>query len=329
MTAPTPPPDPPAWGPPAWAPGPHESGPPPPGPPPAGAPALAPARVATGPAPPRVWSVFLAFGVVVGCVVTVPGVVIAVWVALQAGPHVLFDPATSKGAIEKVAFSFPGISLAVLLNALAIAGVALTAAALSPVAWRTRLRLGRPRFSWALVPVLVIGVLALSQALDALAVLLGISNHGFLPRLRQLVRSLPPGSLAVLAVIMGAAPGFCEEVFFRGYLQARLIERWGPAAAVATSAVLFGALHLDPVQAPMAAVLGLYLGHVAWRAESIWPAVVCHAVNNVVATLSGALVPEHLGGRVSCLVQLTVGVALAAASLALLHRGTPRSAVTS
>jgi membrane protease YdiL (CAAX protease family) len=207
--------------------------------------------------------------------------------------------------------------------------VALVAARLSPVAWRSRLRLGPPRCSWSVVAVLVIGVLALSQGLDALAVLLGIQNHGFLPRLRQLVRSLPPGSLAVLAVIMGAAPGFCEEVFFRGYLQARLIERWGPAAAVATSAVLFGALHLDPVQAPMATVLGLYLGHVAWRAESIWPAVVCHAVNNVVATVGGALIPENMGGRGACVVQIVVGLALALGSLALLHRGTPRSAVTS
>jgi uncharacterized protein len=280
------------------------------------------------PAPPRVWSVFLGYGLVVGCVVTVPGIAIATWVVLEAGLRALLDPASSKGAIERVAFSFPGISLVVILNAAALAGVALVAARLSPVAWRTRLRLGPPRCSWALVPVLVIGVLALSQAVDALAVLLGIHNHGFLPRLRQLVRSLPPGSLAVLAVIMGAAPGFGEEVFFRGYLQSRLIERWGPAAAVATSALLFGALHLDPVQAPMATVLGLYLGHVTWRAESIWPAVICHAANNVVATVGGALLPENMGGRVACVIQLIVGLALAAGSLMLLGRATRRSTAT-
>jgi uncharacterized protein len=276
--------------------------------------------------PPRVWTVFLAYGVVVGCVLTVPGFAVALWVVLRSGLRPLLDPATSRAAIEQVAFSFPGISLAVGLNALALAGVALVAARLSPAPGWRRLLLVRPRCSWAVLPALIIGVLALSQALDALAVLLDIHNRGFLPRLRQLVRSLPPGSLAVLAVIMAAAPGFCEELFFRGYFQSRLVERWGPAAAVATSAVLFGALHLDSVQSPMAAVLGLYLGHVAWRTGSIWPGVVCHAANNLVATLGGALLPENMGGRGACVLQLIVGLALAVGSLALLERATRRSA---
>jgi uncharacterized protein len=267
--------------------------------------------------------------VVVGCVLTVPGIAVATWVALRVGLGVLLDPAASRTAIEGVAFSFPGISLVVVLNAAALVGVSFVAARLSPAPWQERLRLGPPRCSWAVVPVLILGVLALSQALDALVVLLDLQNRGFLPRLRQLVRSLPPGSLAALAVVMGAAPGFCEEVFFRGYLQTRLTERWGPAAAVALSALLFGVLHLDAVQGPMATVLGLYLGHVAWRAGSVWPAVVCHAANNVVATLGGALLPENMGGRGACVIQLLVGLVLAAGSLALLQRATRRSAVTS
>jgi hypothetical protein len=271
--------------------------------------------------------VFLAFGVVVGCVLTVPAVAVTLWVALRGGVRLLLDPATSKAAIEGAAYSFPGLSMVVALNARALAGVSFVAARLSPAPWKARLRLGPPRCSWALAPVLILGVLALSQALDAFVVLLDLHHRGFLPRLRQLVRSLPPGSLAVLAFIMGAFPGFCEELFFRGYMQTRLAERWGGASAVAVSALLFGALHLDPVQAPMAAVLGLYLGHVTWRAASIWPAVVCHAANNVVATLGGALLPETMGGRAACVVQIVVGLALAAGSLALLHRATPRSAV--
>jgi hypothetical protein len=260
--------------------------------------------------------------VVTGTVMTAQGLVVLALVVVQSGLPALLDAKHLTAAVTQAATSFPGLSLAVLCSGVALVMIAVAAAALSPVPWRARLRLGRPSCSWALVPVLVIGVLALSQALDALAVLLELQGRGALPKLRQLMRGLPPGSLALMAAVMGLAPGLSEELVFRGYMQPRLIERWGGARGVAATALLFGALHLDPVQAPMAAVLGLYLGHVAWRANSVWPAVVCHVANNVVATLSMAWAPDHLGGRVSCVVQLVAGVALAAASLKVLERAT-------
>jgi membrane protease YdiL (CAAX protease family) len=87
-------------------------------------------------------------------------------------------------------------------------------------------------------------------------------------------------ALSILAV--GVAPA-CEEIAFRGYLQTTLSLRRSPAGAIAAGAVLFAALHLDPVRFPALVVLGLVFGWLTWRAGSVWPAIAAHAVNNGVA----------------------------------------------
>jgi len=51
-----------------------------------------------------------------------------------------------------------------------------------------------------------------------------------------------------LAVAMAAAPGVTEELFFRGFVQVRLVERLGGLAGIAVTALLFGLLHFDLVQ---------------------------------------------------------------------------------
>jgi hypothetical protein len=75
----------------------------------------------------------------------------------------------------------------------------------------------------------------------------------------------------------------CEELTFRGYLQSTLSLRRGPAVAIASGAVLFATLHLDPVRFPALVVLGTVFGWLTWRAGSVWPAVAAHAANNGLA----------------------------------------------
>ncbi|HEY6003257.1 MAG TPA: type II CAAX endopeptidase family protein [Anaeromyxobacter sp.] len=89
--------------------------------------------------------------------------------------------------------------------------------------------------------------------------------------------------LALAAVAIFLAPA-CEEIAFRGYVQTTLGLRRGPAAAVMGAAVLFALLHMNPVLFPALVVLGAIFGWLAWRAGSIWPAVVAHAVNNAISS---------------------------------------------
>jgi membrane protease YdiL (CAAX protease family) len=85
--------------------------------------------------------------------------------------------------------------------------------------------------------------------------------------------------LALAAVATLVAPA-CEEIAFRGYVQTTIGLRRGPAAGILGAALLFALLHMNPVLFPALVVLGAVFGWLTWRAGSIWPAVLAHAVNN-------------------------------------------------
>jgi membrane protease YdiL (CAAX protease family) len=101
--------------------------------------------------------------------------------------------------------------------------------------------------------------------------------------------------LALAAVATLLAPA-CEEIAFRGYVQTTLGLRRRPAAAVLAAAALFALLHMNPVLFPALVVLGAVFGWLAWRAGSIWPAVLAHAVNNGISSslaLAGPVAPSE------------------------------------
>jgi CAAX protease family protein len=89
--------------------------------------------------------------------------------------------------------------------------------------------------------------------------------------------------IALAAIATFLAPA-CEEIAFRGYVQTTLALRRGPAAAVAGAALLFALMHMNPALFPALVVLGSLFGWLAWRAGSIWPAVIAHAVNNGISS---------------------------------------------
>jgi membrane protease YdiL (CAAX protease family) len=79
--------------------------------------------------------------------------------------------------------------------------------------------------------------------------------------------------------------GAAEEIFFRGYMQTALRERWSAPLAIVVTSAAFGVLHLDWLHSVLAMLLGLWLGFITERAGSALPAVVAHVVNNVLFTL--------------------------------------------
>jgi membrane protease YdiL (CAAX protease family) len=75
-------------------------------------------------------------------------------------------------------------------------------------------------------------------------------------------------------------PGFFEELFWRGYVQRRLLARWSPWIAISVTALIFGLFHVTPHSIVNAFIVGLWLGVLAYKTDSIWPGVVCHAFIN-------------------------------------------------
>jgi uncharacterized protein len=133
--------------------------------------------------------------------------------------------------------------------------------------------------------LMVLGTLALGQTLDSLTALAGLAQHGNMVMIRRaLTQALGP-DLFFAVIIVGVVAGTAEEIFFRGYMQTRLVQRLPRAAAVSITALCFGVFHLDWLHGLLALVLGLYLGWITELTGSALPAVVCHVINNSLFTI--------------------------------------------
>jgi membrane protease YdiL (CAAX protease family) len=180
-----------------------------------------------------------------------------------------------------------------------------------------RLGLGRPRARF-LVAGLLVGV---SSWYPSLVLVTWLVAKVGLPHdteiLEQLTRQPP---LAVTLVVLAVLPAIAEEMIFRGLLARGLATRLGVFWAILISAAAFGLYHLNPVQMIPTFLLGLALGVIAVRGDSILETMLAHALNNTVAiVLSRDALPSandwidaHQGGMLGAtLAVLLAGVALA------------------
>ncbi len=96
---------------------------------------------------------------------------------------------------------------------------------------------------------------------------------------------LLPGAYAALSVIaLGVITPIAEEIFFRGFVVRGLANRWGMPAAVVGSAAVFALLHFQPGVILPVFVTGTLLAALYWYTGSIWPGILVHAGQNLVAT---------------------------------------------
>lgn len=84
--------------------------------------------------------------------------------------------------------------------------------------------------------------------------------------------------------VVGLLAPLAEELVFRGAVLRALL-RWksNPWVGIVISALLFALIHMNPAQMPHAFLVGLLLGWMYYRTDSIVPGVVFHWVNNTVA----------------------------------------------
>ncbi len=100
-----------------------------------------------------------------------------------------------------------------------------------------------------------------------------------------------PGALIFIVILAVSAAPFFEELFFRGFLQPLLSRTFGTIIGVLLTAMLFGALHLSEYsmvwQYGLAITLvGVALGYVRVRSNSLIPSTVMHACFNSVSVVA-------------------------------------------
>ena len=178
-----------------------------------------------------------------------------------------------------------------------------------------RLGLGRGVLPISTSVVLVVGFIALSDGLHQWLVSVDLRSTGSLAEIDAVVREArarPPSFLLAL-LALGIAPGFGEEVFFRGFIQRGLVPRLGATWGVLLAAAVFGLAHFDPIHSSLAFLLGAYLGVVTQLAGCIRTAILCHALNNTLGILAPALMPSALASGGAWAIPMLL--ALAGASL--------------
>jgi membrane protease YdiL (CAAX protease family) len=272
------------------------------------------------PAKPRLWTVAVAFLAAVGGSLRAGGIVgVAILFAMgfPASPR---DVTELQHRVTRLATT-PGFILgSVLLNSFAFGLTALVAAWLSPQPLPERLRAGRARVGTARVLTMLVLLLAVGQVLGSALVLSGWEGQGVLGGLARALANPTAATLVGAIVVIGLLAGIGEELFFRGYMQTRLRERWGAWPAILVTAVLFGLIHMDPWHTPVATGIGVTLGWITELSGSLRPAVLAHVVNNVLSVVFlGFGVEVSYRGH---LVVLPLAVATTLACILALRRPT-------
>lgn len=123
-------------------------------------------------------------------------------------------------------------------------------------------------------------------------------ENGFLPSLdeatmRRIASMLDPSQAGWLAFLAFAiAPGICEEIAFRGFILSGFSKTGRTTLAIILSAFLFGAMHIIGQQVFNASLLGLLLGLLAVRSNSLLPGIVFHILYNGGEVLMGRVPKE-------------------------------------
>ncbi len=85
----------------------------------------------------------------------------------------------------------------------------------------------------------------------------------------------------LLVLGLGLAAPIAEESLFRGVIQQTLEARTDVTRGVLLTSLIFASLHLQYWWLIQLLLMAVILGYLAWRWDSIIPAVMIHAANNL------------------------------------------------
>jgi membrane protease YdiL (CAAX protease family) len=275
--------------------------------------------------PPRVWPAIVAgIGTLpLSFVISLTVLLICMFASLN--PAQMRNPGYLQAWLSDFTTSKLGIIVLSLPGQLTFLGVACLGAWLSPTPFRERLKLvpgTMPVWTWPLLALSCPGM----GALSSLVMSLFFDEAGeALEMLENMFRSAHGWFLVVLLGLVAVLPGLSEEGLFRGYVQSRLLQRMPAWGAIGLSSVLFSIAHLDPLHVLAVFPLGVWLGIIAWRCNSIWPGVMGHMVNNAISIVmthySNAKGFEFEADGPSIALVVVSGTALVASvALLVVHR---------
>lgn len=150
-------------------------------------------------------------------------------------------------------------------------------------------RLLKFSFKWFNAALILWGVLLVFMIGVVIEPLLDIFPDSYLEMLNQAVGR---GGWAIVTTII-VAP-IMEEILFRGIILESVRSRFGTMRSILISAAIFGIIHIIPQQVINAFFVGLVLGFIYVKTESIFSVMILHAINNALAYLQTVIFGDQL-----------------------------------
>jgi uncharacterized protein len=247
----------------------------------------APSPVIPTQRPPRVWKFWgtALWGVFVFAAMFAGQLVVFAWFLAQQ------EGSLDRAAIVRVASNGLVISLSVILELPAVLGALWLAIRLSRTPFADYLAL-----RWTSRSNVVIGVvsfLALLLGWEGLSLIIGHdSSPGFMVEVLKSARA--GGAFWLLVLAFAVAAPMSEELLVRGFLYRGWSETAvGAVGAIVLSSLVWTAVHLqyDRDWFPFFEVLsiGLLLGYLRYRSNSVWLTTMLHGLNNLAAVVQSLL----------------------------------------
>ncbi len=255
--------------------------------------------------PPRIWPIFVTYVVAFAVILIVQTIMVIAWIAWQVAQGEDLQQFIQQKMLAML--STPAALMVLATPSQLIIGLAavVPAALESRRSLRSCLGLVKPRLPGWGYPVVAVSAMVPTAVGLGFAYLVALALDSSVSE-EQLYKQMTIGLAVPFVLFISLVPGFMEELFFRGYIQRRLLQRWPAGTAILVTSLLFAMLHVAPAQVAFAFPLGIWLGVVAWRTGSIWPGVVCHAFVN------GAWNIWQIGARLGPFPEVPPPAALAA-----------------
>jgi membrane protease YdiL (CAAX protease family) len=235
---------------------------------------------------PRLWTVFLT---TLTATLSYLGISLAsLFIAVVVVAALSAQDSTKRAPDEtlNLIFSHPASIFYLLIPGhVALLGIAIFAAVLSPTPFAARLSLNRPAWPWWATVAAVLTAPFFSF-LWSMVISNFVEPNAYLEIMETMFRSTTENfGFGATLLCIAVMPAFSEEWLFRGYVQTRLAQRWTPWLAILVSSILFAVFHLDPVHVLAVFPMGLWLGFISWRCGSIIPAMLAHTYNNALSLI--------------------------------------------
>lgn len=173
---------------------------------------------------------------------------------------------------------------------------------------------GRPHNKRSFILLIIMGIAGSFLANYIVAIISMILNAGGLEMVSPEYET-PESALGIIlyVIYISVVPAMTEEFAFRGVIMQPL-RKYGDKFAIVMSALVFGLMHGNAVQAIFAFIVGIIIGYAVVVTGSMWTGIVIHFFNNFVSAVLD-LVGNYVSNSTYNMIYVLYSVLLVAAGL--------------